>query len=53
MELSELPDQLKDAGLETIVVGEVDCCKDTDFCSSSDRKTKCLMGEIAQGTQLQ
>ena len=53
MELSELPDKLKDAGLDTIVVGEVDCCKEPDFCSSSDRKTKCLISEMAQGIYLQ
>ena len=51
--MSELPNKLKDAELESVVVGEVDCCKQSDFCLSSDRKTKCLMGEMAQGTQLQ
>ena len=52
LELNKLPEKLKEAGLASIIVGEADCCKNYEFCASSDRKTKCLTDEMTQGTEL-
>ena len=52
LELNKLPKKLKEAGLTNIFVGEADCCKEYEFCTSSDRKTKCLTDEMNQGIEM-
>ena len=34
-----------------IVVGEADCCQESDLCSSSDRETSCIVDDFDQGNQ--
>ena len=47
--LANLPEKLRETGLEEIVVGEADCCKEYDLCASSDRKSKCFMQDMIKG----
>ena len=35
---------------DNIVVGEADCCQESDLCSSSDRETSCIADDFDQGS---
>ena len=35
-----------------MVVGEADCCKESDLCATYDRKTKCAFEETESGNLL-
>ena len=48
--LIDLQSTLIEAGLDKVVVGEADCCQETELCKSSDRKTMCLPESIIQGS---
>ena len=39
-----------ETGLDKVVVGEADCCQETELCKSSDRKTMCMPESIIQGS---
>lgn len=45
----ELPQSLKDGGMEDVVVAHADCCIETDLCDTSDRRTKCINDKTMTG----
>ena len=44
LDWNKLPKKLKDANLVDVIVGEANCCTETDLCASADKKTKCIYG---------
>ena len=51
MDLTKLQYKLKEAGLTEIVVGEANCCSETDLCASNEKKSRsrCFIEEMVQG----
>ena len=46
---NKLLEKLNEMNIGDIVIGEADCCQESDLCSSSDRKTSCILNDFVQG----
>ena len=48
----ELALNLKDSGIENLIVSQANCCIETDLCDTLDLRTKCLNDDIMRGIDL-